>query len=379
MKKPLVQIGMGPVSLDAISIDGGTQMRAELDESVVAEYAQTIGDGGDFPAVVVFFDGSKCWLGDGFHRFHAYRKARAVEIPADVREGTKRDAILHAVGANASHGLRRTNADKRKAVETLLADKEWAGWSDREISRRAGVSDRFVNGLRQEAPSANGSQMAGTRTVSRGGQTYQQNTANIGKARPAEDTGEPDRAPTVGDPEARTAPAASNQAVQDAADHAEQEAARRARQAENDRLREETRAALPEHIRQGEAARDAAISARRAEKAEAGDHDGLAVDQRTIELEEAVRSLEAENNALKAENALYEPMKAQFEAGGFAKVIAGKDEEIRVLKLQVEAESEEKVKYLRSSRYWMGEAKKGGWVDTNTVTIGTKTGEIRHG
>lgn len=39
-----------------------------------------------------------------------------------------REAILFIVGANASHGLRRTNADKRRTVERLLADEEWRGW-----------------------------------------------------------------------------------------------------------------------------------------------------------------------------------------------------------------------------------------------------------
>ena len=32
-----------------------------------------------------------------------------------------------------------TNADKRRAVETLLNDAEWATWSDREIARQCGV------------------------------------------------------------------------------------------------------------------------------------------------------------------------------------------------------------------------------------------------
>jgi cell pole-organizing protein PopZ len=34
------------------------------------------------------------------------------EIAADVRAGTRRDAILYAVAANASHNLKRTNHDK---------------------------------------------------------------------------------------------------------------------------------------------------------------------------------------------------------------------------------------------------------------------------
>jgi hypothetical protein len=40
-----------------------------------------------------------------------------------------RDAILYAVGANASHGLKRTNRDKRNAV-LLLKDLEWGRRQD---------------------------------------------------------------------------------------------------------------------------------------------------------------------------------------------------------------------------------------------------------
>jgi hypothetical protein len=45
---------------------------------------------------------------------------------------------------NAAHGLRRNNADKRRAVEVLLRDEEWGKWSNSEIARRCSVSDEFV-------------------------------------------------------------------------------------------------------------------------------------------------------------------------------------------------------------------------------------------
>lgn len=136
------------IPLDKITIDGGTQARAALNEDVVAEYAEAIIGGANMPPVVVFQDGKKFWLADGFHRYHAHRKARAAAVDAEVRTGTRRDAILHSVGANAAHGLRRTNADKRCAVQTLLSDKEWGTWSDRHIADACGVSHPFVAALR---------------------------------------------------------------------------------------------------------------------------------------------------------------------------------------------------------------------------------------
>lgn len=148
----MTQTTQTTLHLDAVRIDGGTQCRAELDDAAVADYAAAIRAGADFPSVVVFFDGKHYWLADGFHRYHAHRHAGAIEINADVRNGTKRDAVLFSVGANAVHGLRRSNADKRKAVETLLRDKEWGQWSDREIAKACGVTHPFVASIREPKP-----------------------------------------------------------------------------------------------------------------------------------------------------------------------------------------------------------------------------------
>jgi hypothetical protein len=136
------------LALAAIQIDGGTQSRANVNDQVVSEYAEAIKAGATFPPIVVFYDGKKHWLADGFHRFHAYQKIGREKVAADVRQGTRRDAILHSVGANETHGLRRTRDDKRRAVLTLLNDQEWSKWSDGEIAKRCAVSREYVNRLR---------------------------------------------------------------------------------------------------------------------------------------------------------------------------------------------------------------------------------------
>lgn len=138
------------IDLQKIRLDGGTQPRAALDKDLIQEYAAAMVDGDEFPPVVVFYDGTAYWLADGFHRFHAAHRIGRKEIRAEVRQGTQRDAVLHSVGVNAAHGKRRSNADKRRAVMTLLADAEWAEWSDREIARRCKVSHQFVNNVRKE-------------------------------------------------------------------------------------------------------------------------------------------------------------------------------------------------------------------------------------
>jgi hypothetical protein len=151
---------MTKIDITAIRLDGGTQSRAELNKDTIAEYAEAIVAGSKFPEPVVFHDGDRYWLADGFHRVHAHKKADRVRIDVDLRQGTLRDAILFSVGANKDHGLRRTNADKRRAVEMLLRDDEWAEWSDIIVANKCCVSRSYVQQLRGEQPAT----MAGSRT-----------------------------------------------------------------------------------------------------------------------------------------------------------------------------------------------------------------------
>lgn len=142
--------------LTQIRLDGGTQPRSQIDQGLVAEYAEAMIDGADFPPVTVYHDGSSYWLADGFHRYQATEEAGRRWLSCEVRDGTLRDAILHSVGANATHGLRRSNEDKRRAVLTLLRDPEWQQWSDREIAKACDVSRFLVATLKQENTSHTG-------------------------------------------------------------------------------------------------------------------------------------------------------------------------------------------------------------------------------
>jgi DNA modification methylase len=141
---------MTTLPFSSIRLDGGTQSRVQLNWLVIDEYAKAMMDGATFPPVVVFHDGQAYWLADGFHRVHACDKA-GMEVSADVRQGTVRDAILYSVGANSTHGVRRSTEDKRAAVLKLLNDAEWALWSDREIARQCGVDGKTVAALRPKS------------------------------------------------------------------------------------------------------------------------------------------------------------------------------------------------------------------------------------
>jgi hypothetical protein len=128
----------------------------KIHAGVVKEYAvamkEQLAEGGvRFPAIVLFANDQNYWLADGFHRVLAARQAGLTEFAAEVRAGTRRDALLYSVSANTAHGLPRTNADKRKAVGLLLADGEWSQWSDREVARRCQVDNKVVARLRHRA------------------------------------------------------------------------------------------------------------------------------------------------------------------------------------------------------------------------------------
>ena len=140
---------MKKLNLDVIRIDGDTQPREELDQEMVAEYAELMRDGVKFPPVKVFFDGSNYWLVDGFHRYFATKSNGFVSLEADVSEGTQREAQLQSMTANSKqHGKPATAKDKRRSVFRMIKDKEWGGWSNLKIAEWIGVSAMTVGRLR---------------------------------------------------------------------------------------------------------------------------------------------------------------------------------------------------------------------------------------
>ncbi len=136
------------LKLDAINTSAGTQIRTEIDQQVVDDYAAAMLDvANKFPPVVVFKTGDEMILADGFHRVMAARQNGFKDILADVRPGGRADALRHALSANAAHGLRRTNQDKRHSVQ--LALQEWPKLSDRELAKICAVSDHFVGDVQR--------------------------------------------------------------------------------------------------------------------------------------------------------------------------------------------------------------------------------------
>jgi len=175
---------MNALDIRAIRTDGGTQPRAQIDMTTVAEYAEDMANEAAFPPVVVFFDGENYWLADGFHRYHAALSLGLAEIDADLRQGTLQEAQWYSYSVNQSHGLRRSNDDKRRAVEAALRHPFAARYSDEHIAHHCGVHRNTVLAYRNHL--AQIVQDTAERTVTRNGTTYTMNTANIGRREEAE-------------------------------------------------------------------------------------------------------------------------------------------------------------------------------------------------
>lgn len=137
------------LDLALIVRDAEIQPREMMDVETITQYAEDMLAGVEFPPVVAYHDGDRYWLSQGFHRCHAAEQAGFDTIAADVRQGTRQDALWDAAGSNREHdqaGLRRSNADKRRAVTMALEAKPKL--SDRAIADRVGVDGKTVASVR---------------------------------------------------------------------------------------------------------------------------------------------------------------------------------------------------------------------------------------
>jgi hypothetical protein len=178
MERTMNEHTVAKIEVSEILLLEEVQSRVDLDVEAIDEFAEKIKHRVEFPPIVVFQGDDGCICADGFHRVHAALKAKVEKLTAEIRDGGKREAILHSVGANATHGVRRTNADKRRAVAMLLGDPEWRELSARKIAGIASVTHPFVtkmkkalagNGYQLELPleTADGQQVGATNAEGR--------------------------------------------------------------------------------------------------------------------------------------------------------------------------------------------------------------------
>ena len=174
---------MKELNIADIRIDGGTQIRKQLNQDKVDEYAQQMDDGVVFPSITVFFDGSSYWLASGFHRLFGEKKRGSTTVKAVVKNGTIEDATLFALGDN-KHGLNMTAEDYRRSVEIMLKHPKWGEWSNIKIAEWIGTSAMTVGRVKKER---NIQKPAKKTYVDKHGNESTMDTSKIGKKKPKDE------------------------------------------------------------------------------------------------------------------------------------------------------------------------------------------------
>lgn len=134
-----------------ITIDLELQTRqGGLDSNLVQTYTDAISNGEEFPPIVVFkLEDGTLLLADGFHRIRAI-EAHCLDIKAEVREGTRQDALDYALfEANRKHGKRLSNSDIEKIVETAVRDPRFKDMSSRQLAKIINVGHMTVSRTRK--------------------------------------------------------------------------------------------------------------------------------------------------------------------------------------------------------------------------------------
>lgn len=136
------------VRLEEIVVDRTVNPRERINEEHVEDLMEAIGRGKDLPMPVCYDVGGKLKLAEGFHRLTAYQRLRKLRIDVQVITGTEEEWAVAALCSNQDHGLKRTNAEKRLAVEGML--KRVPNWSSNRIANSVGVSHVFVEKIRDQ-------------------------------------------------------------------------------------------------------------------------------------------------------------------------------------------------------------------------------------
>lgn len=134
-----------------LTFDPELQLRTTANADTVARYAEvleTLDDLKKFPPVDIFFDGEHYRISDGYLRYAAARLMGHTCVWAVVHRGTLKEALWAGIAANSKHGLARTPADRRRAIE--LAIKNWPERSNRMIAEAVGCSEKTISRIREE-------------------------------------------------------------------------------------------------------------------------------------------------------------------------------------------------------------------------------------
>lgn len=158
----------GKVPIESLIFDDTYQMRAEPKDET--EYLQDLTEAEGrwvFPPIKVVVVRGKAYVVDGFTRGRAAiayslklretDESASYSVPVLRKRGTSKEAFTEALGSNYEHGYRRTNADKRYAVQKALG--KFPSASAERIAAYCKVSPPFVYKLRAKLANPDGAEL----------------------------------------------------------------------------------------------------------------------------------------------------------------------------------------------------------------------------
>lgn len=112
--------------LEQIKLDDAVYPREDINWKIVTEYLEAIQAGDIFPPVELTkmdVDGNLTYtLIDGYHRYHAFKKAGLEEIPVVPFHNGTGYPLLDAAQCNARHGLQLKWAEKRGTARKIAEE-----------------------------------------------------------------------------------------------------------------------------------------------------------------------------------------------------------------------------------------------------------------
>ena len=171
-----------------IVIDSHINTR-ELDEDVIEEYREAMREYGESDWQSFWNESPRMTesrhLYSGFHTVTAAMREFGREYEINVIQEGKdwREAYFRATRMNATHGRRRTNAEKETAVRRWLEDDEMCQWTDGHIAKECLVSAPFVSKVARSLETIS-SRPTKRKFVDSDGEIQWQETKKIGTNQP---------------------------------------------------------------------------------------------------------------------------------------------------------------------------------------------------
>lgn len=163
--------------------DDKTQPRDKLDRKYIEDLVCDWGKGARFEPALAYYDGQYYWLIDGYHREAALEKLNEAKILIEIHRGTLEDARWHSYSVNQHKALKRSNADKRRAIIGALKHPYGAGRSNVQIAEHCGVDEGTVRTWRKKLENNGEIKSSHKCAVIHHGKTHSQKTTHVSSSK----------------------------------------------------------------------------------------------------------------------------------------------------------------------------------------------------